>query len=134
VELIGFFDTDGNKSKNTSEEFSLHAFNSLQELIDASDAVDIVTPTLSHYDCAVKAVKNSKHVFIEKPITNTVDEAKKLIALAKEADIKAQVGHVERFNAAFRAAKKFFMSRCLLKRIVWRNSIRAEPMFPLSTI
>jgi hypothetical protein len=68
------------------------------------DVVDIVTPTLSHYDCAVQSIRSSKHIFIEKPITNTVEEAKKLIKLSEEANVKVQVGHVERFNPAFTAA------------------------------
>src|SRR6185295_17884222 len=71
------------------------------------DAIDIVTPTVSHFECAVLALSKSKHVFIEKPITTSVDEAEKLVALVKEQNVKAQVGHVERFNPAFLAAKEY---------------------------
>jgi len=69
------------------------------------DMVDIVTPTLSHFDCAKKAIEKGKHIFIEKPITNTIEEAEKLLSLEKEFNIKGQVGHVERFNPAFTAVK-----------------------------
>jgi predicted dehydrogenase len=69
------------------------------------DVVDIVTPTLSHHDCALEVIKAGKHVFIEKPISNTVEEAEEIIALAKEYNVKGQVGHVERFNPAFTAVK-----------------------------
>lgn len=106
-ELIGFFDPDEKKTIAAEKEFGIRSFSSVQELIEAVDAVDVVTPTLSHYECASMALKNSKHVFVEKPITNTVEEAKDLIRLAEEANVKVQVGHVERFNPAFIAAQPF---------------------------
>ncbi|MEQ8910061.1 MAG: Gfo/Idh/MocA family oxidoreductase [Vicingaceae bacterium] len=106
-ELVGFYDADPNAAKAASEEYEVQAFDDIDKLIQEVDVIDIVTPTLSHYDCAVKAIKNSKHIFIEKPITNTVEEARKLIDLAEEADVKVQVGHVERFNPAFTATKAY---------------------------
>jgi len=106
-ELVGFYDSDEANASVMSKEFNLKAFSSIDELIDAVDVVDIVTPTLTHYDCAVRALKKSKHIFIEKPITNTIEEAKHLISLSLEADVKGQVGHVERFNPAFIAAKPY---------------------------
>ncbi|MEQ8623752.1 MAG: Gfo/Idh/MocA family oxidoreductase [Vicingaceae bacterium] len=102
-ELVGFYDADQKAAKAAAEEYQINAFPSVEALIDAVDVVDIVTPTLSHFDCAVKAIRQSKHIFIEKPITNTVEEARKLIDLAHEANVKVQVGHVERFNPAFTA-------------------------------
>ena len=102
-ELIGFYDPDKEVVKKITEEFNVKAFDSIEELISEVDIVDIVTPTLSHYECAVKAIKESKHIFIEKPITHTIEEAKSLMNLATEANIKIQVGHVERFNPAFLA-------------------------------
>ena len=99
-ELVGFYDLNKEVSEKVSEEIGIPFFENLDDLIDACDAIDIVTPTLSHYDCAVKALKKSKHVFIEKPITSTVEEAKDLIGLAEEARVQVQVGHVERFNTA----------------------------------
>lgn len=106
-ELLGFFDPNQEIAEKTSAEMGVKSFSNMDELIDAVDAVDIVTPTLSHFDCASKALKKSKHIFIEKPITNTVEEAKELIQLAEEADVKVQVGHVERFNPAFIAARPY---------------------------
>lgn len=100
-ELVGFFDPDPENAKKVSEEHGVKAFDSQDSLIAAVDAVDIVSPTLTHYDCAKIAMRNFKHVFIEKPVTATVEEAKKLINLAREAKVKAQVGHVERYNPAF---------------------------------
>ncbi|KAA3648535.1 MAG: gfo/Idh/MocA family oxidoreductase [Bacteroidetes bacterium] len=106
-ELIGFYDPNKEASKSVAEEFNIKAFDNIEDLIEQVDAVDIVTPTLSHFDCAVKSIKQSKHIFIEKPITNTVEEARQLIQLAEEANVKVQVGHVERFNPAFIASQPY---------------------------
>lgn len=106
-ELVGLYDPDPENARFSEEEFSTKSFDSIEDLIDAVDVVDIVTPTLSHYNCAVQAMRNSRHIFIEKPITNTVNEARKLIKLSEEAGVKVQVGHVERYNPAFIAASPF---------------------------
>jgi predicted dehydrogenase len=82
----------------------LKRYTDINELINAVDAIDIVTPTISHFDIASVAIRSSKHVFIEKPVTQTNEEAKKLRLLAQEAKVKVQVGHVERFNPAFKNA------------------------------
>jgi len=102
-EVVGFYDPDPEKSKTAAERFNLPAFESKEALLEKVDAVSIVTPTLSHFDCATAAMRMGKHVFIEKPVTNTVEEAKKLINLAHEAQVKVQVGHIERFNPAYTA-------------------------------
>jgi len=102
-ELVGFYDRDDQKASSAEQELGVRRFAEMDELIAHADVVDIVTPTLSHFDCAATAIKKSKHVFIEKPLASTLDEARQLIRLAKEADVKAMVGHVERFNPAFLA-------------------------------
>ncbi|NRR92606.1 Gfo/Idh/MocA family oxidoreductase [Winogradskyella undariae] len=104
-DLVGFYDADAENAKRVVEEFGYKYFDSIDDLINAVDVVDIVTPTLSHYDCAKQAIKKGKHVFIEKPITNTVEEAETLRALVAEHGVKGQVGHVERFNPAFTGVK-----------------------------
>ena len=88
-----------------SEEFGYVAFNSVSDLIDAVDVIDIVTPTLSHFDCAKEAINAGKHIFVEKPITNTLEEAEAIRTLVSQHHVKGQVGHVERFNPAFTAAR-----------------------------
>ena len=105
---VGFYDPDKSIAVQVENEFEIKRFQSIDELIDMVDVVDIVTPTISHFDCALKSLKKSKHVFIEKPVVTTPDEAKQLIELTKEANVKVQVGHVERFNPAFIAALPFF--------------------------
>jgi predicted dehydrogenase len=104
-DVVGFFDPSPEKSKEAHERFGLPFFESIEALIEACEVIDIVTPTLSHFDCATAALRSFRHVFIEKPITNTLDEARVLMSMAEEASVKVQVGHVERFNPAFRAAR-----------------------------
>lgn len=100
-ELVGFYDENAEYAEKIAAEFGYTRFDTIAKLIHAVDVVDIVTPTLSHYKCARVAIKSGKHVFIEKPIATTVEEAEEIIALAKEYKVKGQVGHVERFNPAF---------------------------------
>jgi predicted dehydrogenase len=104
-ELIGFYDPFRENAEKVAKEFGYKLFDSITELIDAVDVVDIVTPTLSHFDCAREAIQGGKHIFIEKPITNTLEEAEAIRVLASQNHVKGQVGHVERFNPAFKAAK-----------------------------
>lgn len=106
MQLMGFYDPDDITANKAEQELDIKKYKSYDGLLNDVDIVDIVTPTLSHYECASKAIKQCKHVFIEKPLTNTVSEAEKLIALVKEANIKFQVGHIERFNPAFVGVQK----------------------------
>ncbi|MGI8892739.1 MAG: Gfo/Idh/MocA family protein, partial [Bacteroidia bacterium] len=107
LSLIGFYDPSDDNARAFAESNNVKRYESIDELIINSDALDIVTPTVSHYECAVKALRQSKHVFIEKPVTNTLQEARELKSLASEANVKVQVGHVERFNPAFVAAQPY---------------------------
>ena len=105
VQLVGFSDTDDENAKAVSEKYNLPRFEEVEKLMDACDALDIVAPTTFHFELCEMAIKKGKHVFVEKPLANTMDEARQLVKLAKEANIKFQVGHVERFNPAFLALK-----------------------------
>ena len=104
-DLVGFYDENKAVRDKITEEYGFKAFGSVAELIDNVEMVDIVTPTLFHHELAKQAIEEGKHVFIEKPITQTVSQAKELIALAKKHKVLGQVGHVERFNPAFLAVK-----------------------------
>jgi predicted dehydrogenase len=104
-ELAGFYDPVKENAIKVAEEFGYHKFDTIEELINAVDVVDIVTPTMNHYECAKMAIKKGRHIFIEKPITNTVAEAEELRDLVKQLNVHGQVGHVERFNPAFLAVK-----------------------------
>lgn len=103
-ELIGFHDTHSETVESVTSTFGIKHFNDFEDLLNNVECVVVVTPTISHFSFASKAIRNSKHVFIEKPLTETVEEAKNLIDLAHEAGVKVQVGHVERFNPAYQAA------------------------------
>lgn len=105
--LVGFYDQDIKTAGIVSKDTGASNFKSVDELIDSVDVVDIVTPTIAHFACASKAIRKGKSVFIEKPIVATVEQANELIKLAKDAKVKVQVGHVERFNPAFTAAEKY---------------------------
>ncbi len=109
-ELVGFYDPSEENAKKVSEEFGYKIFDSIEKLIATVDVIDIVTPTLSHFECAKLAINNGCHIFIEKPITNTVLEAEAIRTLASQKHIKGQVGHVERFNPAFSAVKDMISS------------------------
>jgi len=106
-DLVGFYDPAVDTAREVEEELGIPAFATIEALIDAVDVVDIVTPTIRHFECASKALQKRRHVFIEKPIVATPDEANALKKLADEAGVKVQVGHVERFNPAFIAAEPF---------------------------
>jgi predicted dehydrogenase len=109
-ELIGFYDPSKENATAVSKEFGYKAFDTIDQLLREVDVVDIVTPTLSHFDCAQQAIASGKHVFIEKPITKTFEEASALRDMAKKHQVRGQVGHVERFNPAFTAVKEAIQS------------------------
>ena len=104
--LVGFYDSDAKLAKNVSEEFGYKSFSTMDNLIEACDIVDVVTPTLFHFDCAKKVLNAGRHLFIEKPITKTVKEAETIRELAKKNGVRGQVGQVERFNPAFTAVNE----------------------------
>ncbi|MBL0181930.1 MAG: Gfo/Idh/MocA family oxidoreductase [Chitinophagaceae bacterium] len=105
IQLVGFCDIDDANANAVAQKYQLQRFDDVEKLIDACDALDIVAPTSSHFELCELAIRKGKHVFVEKPLANTMEEAKELVKLAKEANIKFQVGHVERFNPAFLATK-----------------------------
>ena len=104
-DLVGFYDENQTVRENITQEYGFKAFDSVEDLIAAVEVVDIVTPTLYHHELAKQAIENGKHIFVEKPITQTVAQADELIAIAKKNNVLGQVGHVERFNPAFLAVK-----------------------------
>ena len=107
VTVAGFCDTDDANSKIVEEKYKIKRFSTPEELLEHCDAADIVAPTTFHYDLCALAIRKGKHVFVEKPLTNTMDEAKALLKLAKESNLRFQVGHVERFNPAFTALDNY---------------------------
>src|SRR5580658_5241038 len=103
VELVGFYDPDDAIAQEVSEKYQLPRFLDAELLMDACDLVDIIAPTPFHFTLCEKAIRKGKHVFVEKPLANTMQEARELVKLVKESNVKLQVGHVERFNPAYLA-------------------------------
>lgn len=106
-DLMGFYDPDTKAAKVLSEKKVYTAYETMEALIEAVDVVNIVTPTKMHHEMAIQCLTAGKHVFIEKPITQTVLQAEEIIQLANARGLKGQVGHVERFNPAFKSIKQY---------------------------
>ncbi|MEP6749893.1 MAG: Gfo/Idh/MocA family oxidoreductase, partial [Bacteroidota bacterium] len=105
VEMVGFYDPDDVSAQEVTEKYHLARFLDAERLIDACDAIDVVAPTPFHFNLCEKAIKKGKHVFVEKPLANSMEEARALVKLVKESNVKMQVGHVERFNPAYLATQ-----------------------------
>jgi len=106
IELVGFYDPGDSAAQEVSEKYQIARFLDPERLIDAVDAIDIIAPTTHHFELAKMAIRKGKHVFVEKPMANTMEEAAELVKLVRESNIKLQVGHVERFNPAYLAIKQ----------------------------
>jgi predicted dehydrogenase len=106
VKLVGFFDPHSETAKQVAEEYGIKRFTDADKLIDACDIIDVVTPTDQHYGVCMNAIRKGKHVFVEKPLAATVKEGRDIVNIVKEAGVKLQVGHIERFNPAYLAIKK----------------------------
>ena len=104
-ELVGFYDPDEKNAEEVIAKYGLKRFNEPGELLTEIDAADIVAPTDHHFALCEAAIRRGKHVFVEKPLAQTMDEAHALVKLVRESNVKLQVGHVERFNPAFLAVK-----------------------------
>jgi predicted dehydrogenase len=110
VELVGFYDPNDATAADVASKYNIKRFEDSNSLLDACDAVDIVAPTNFHFELCQQAIRKGNHVFVEKPLANTMDEARELVKLVKESNIKLQVGHVERFNPAYLAIEPLSLS------------------------
>jgi predicted dehydrogenase len=105
VEIVGFFDPNNEHAKAVEAEYGIKRYMDEEALMKAADMIDVVTPTHLHFPVCEMAIKMGKHVFVEKPMANTIEEGKSIVEMVKESGVKLQVGHVERFNPAFTALK-----------------------------
>jgi len=124
VQFSGFFETRPERRAEVEKELKVRSHATLESLLDASDGVVIVVPTSSHFEVAGAAIERGKHVFIEKPITTTLEEADSLLDLARRKGVLIQIGHIERFNRAVRAALPH------VKRPRFIDSERLAPFSP----
>ena len=105
VKLVGFFDPNNENAKVVTEQYGLKRFMDEDKLMDACDIIDVIAPTNHHFQICMQAIRKGKHVFVEKPLAHTIQEGRDIVSMVREANIKMQVGHVERFNPAYLAIK-----------------------------
>src|SRR5882757_5581660 len=105
AELIGFYDPNDATAGQIAEKYQIPRFTDPDSLIDACDIIDVVAPTPFHFQLCEKAIRKGRHVFVEKPLAGTMEEARILVKLVRESNVKLQVGHVERFNPAYLAVQ-----------------------------
>lgn len=105
--LVGVYDIDGEKAERVASDCNTKTFSNLVDLFAAVDAVIVATTTKAHFDVAKQSIERGLHTFIEKPITETIEQARQLVTLAQERGVKIQVGHIERFNPAILALEQF---------------------------
>jgi predicted dehydrogenase len=106
VKIVGFFDPNNDNANEVMNTHGLKRFSDEEKLIEACDIIDVITPTDLHYEVCMMAIRKGKHVFVEKPLAHTLQEGKDLVNMVREAGVKMQVGHVERFNPAYLALKE----------------------------
>ncbi len=105
IKLVGFFDPNNENAKVVTEQYGLKRFMDEDKLMDACDIIDVIAPTNHHFQICMQAIRKGKHVFVEKPLAHTIQEGRDIVSMVREANIKMQVGHVERFNPAYLAIK-----------------------------
>lgn len=106
VKLVGFFDPNNENAKIAAERYGIKRFMDEDKLMDACDIIDVITPTDHHFSICMQAIRKGKHVFVEKPLAHTIQEGRDLVKMVREANVKMQVGHVERFNPAYLSIKE----------------------------
>lgn len=109
--LVGFYDADPARAKEIADKYGIVAFDTADSLLEKTDAVCIVTPTVTHYDLALKAIESGTHLFVEKPLTDLPETSRKLADLIESKNLVGRVGHVERYNPAFMAARNLGINK-----------------------
>ena len=106
-DFVGVFDANPEQAKSVADEFGVKSFESIDELLSNVKAVSVAATTTAHYEVAKKCFEKNIHVFVEKPITAAIEEGEELVKLAKEKNLKFQVGHIERFNPGLLSLESF---------------------------
>jgi predicted dehydrogenase len=102
VELAGIFDIQADTARKIAAKHNTRIFNSVAEAAATTDALNVVTPTTTHFELAKLLLQQGKHVLVEKPMTDNTTQAAELVQLAQQNNCVLQVGHVERFNPVFK--------------------------------
>ncbi|MCB1436481.1 MAG: Gfo/Idh/MocA family oxidoreductase [Rhodobiaceae bacterium] len=127
ADLVAVVDADPARAAKLAAEYGAEPLTDYHQLAGKVDVVSIAVPTSAHFQVARDLLKAGLHVLVEKPITDTVEHAEELIACAKAKNLVLQVGHIERFSAAFRALSD------KIKRPVYFESYRISPFKPRAT-
>jgi predicted dehydrogenase len=115
--FVGVFDSNQEQAKAVADEFGVKSFKSLDELLSNVKAVSVAATTTAHYEVAKKCFEKNIHVFVEKPITAAIEEGEELVKLAKEKNLKFQVGHIERFNPGLLSLESFISDPMFIQSI-----------------
>lgn len=107
ISIVGFFDTNQKKASEVAGEYNVISYSKLEDLLGDINTAIIVTPTSTHFDIASKTISGGIHTFIEKPVTDSIEKAYKLLELSRNNDVKIQIGHIERFNPAVLALSNY---------------------------
>ena len=126
--LVGIYDINRLRAKEVASEYGTVAYPSLQALIEEVEAVVIAAPTTAHYEIARESIVRGRHVFVEKPLTDSLETAREIVQLSKRYGVKVQVGHVERFNPAFLSALPYIDGR-----VYFIESVRMSVYNPRGT-
>lgn len=127
VNFIGVYDIDEERKNKIANIYKVKAFESEEELIDNVDAVICAVPTKHHYRVGVKVLNKNKHIFIEKPISETVEQGEELVKLSRQKGLKLMIGHVERFNPAIISSEKY------INQPFYIETLRIAPFNPRGT-
>ncbi len=109
-ELIGVYDIDFQRAETIAQQNHCKNFHTVKDLLKKVDAVSIATPTTTHFNYCKESLNTGKHIFVEKPICSNLEDAKELVSIAENNNLKIQVGHIERFNPAIMALSKILLN------------------------
>lgn len=119
--ITALYDINTHLLSDIAHQYKAYAATDYEDLLKASDAVLIVTPTPTHFELAKKALQSHKHLFIEKPATQLLEETQQLLKLAREAEVIVQIGHVERYNPAYLSVKNKITAPYLINSVRLAN-------------
>ncbi|WP_456367924.1 Gfo/Idh/MocA family protein [Thermococcus sp.] len=130
IRVVACMDVIGERAEEGAKAFKAKAFTSLDEFLDLdTDVVEVLTPTYTHADIAIRALKAGKHVIVEKPIALTVGEGQRMIRTAEKEDLHLLVGHVRRFDKRWVQMKEIIMKRNVIPMHIRKSEVQYLP-FP----
>lgn len=127
VTFSGVFDSDKDRKKEIASKYNCIAYDTVENLIENVDIVGVIVPTQYHYEVVKKVIASGKPVFVEKPLTSTIEQAQEIVNFVSANKVAAQVGHIERYNPAIRALENYNLTPMFIE------SHRLSPFDPRGT-